>query len=75
VGRECLGIFLAQEYRGSTIATESKLIFGRTTDGHLILEAIALRGAPVRELFSFEKETSRWSSVRSARETLVTQGR
>ena len=77
VGRDCLGIFLAQELRGSVVATRNELIFGRATDGHLVLQAVAMNGGPTRGLYSFDKATSEWRSVGaySTRGGLVTQGR
>lgn len=72
VGSNCLGLFLAREFRGASTASGNKLIFGRSADGHLVLEAVALAGGPTRGLYEFEVETAEWHAVRqrTARDTL-----
>lgn len=52
VGAENLGMLLAYEVTGEP-ASDDLLVFRRAADGHLVLEAVAMRGEPMREFYSF----------------------
>ena len=59
VGNECLGLFMTRESTAAPIASRHELIFSRMTDGHLVLEGLAMRGEPVRELVDYDEVTRR----------------
>ena len=48
VGRDSFGLLPAREVANVPMATTDELIFRRAADGHLVLEALAVRGEPIR---------------------------
>jgi len=48
VGRDSLGVLVAHQDSSEPAATSDELIFRRAAEGHLVLEALAVRGEPIR---------------------------
>jgi len=68
-----LGVVLARDHGATTPAVRDELIFERNVNGRLVLASLALKGEPVRKLYTLGAgdDAGPWQAMSQPRPTMI----